>query len=114
MNERFWLQQLPSTDPAFTPLHRAEFLSDPEDIPALQTAHRQAVLDAAWGHDMTDLERREEGLRETVARLQDRDDERDAGYIHAAEIEALGYALGVTAVRVAIREHTQHDLEAAA
>lgn len=108
MTARFWLDQLPSTDPAFAPLHMAEQLADPADWPLLAQAHRQACSDAAWGRDLEVMEARAEGLLSVAARLAERDDDgSDAVHVHRAEVEALGYALGLTAVRVAIRAHDQ-------
>lgn len=109
MSARYWLAELPSSDAAFTPLHRAAEM-DPEDFPGLEVAHRQAVLEATWGADLAVLDERAENLRELAARLAARlaerdDDGSDADHVHAAEVEALGYALGLTAVRVAIRTH---------
>jgi hypothetical protein len=120
VNERFWLQQLPSTDPAFKPLHQAEdMLQETADLdfPILERAHKQAVDEAAFGRSLHALDVRAEELRATAQELRAQD-MREGGHnaaaVHAAEVTALGYALGVTAVRVAIREHTQHDMGAAA
>jgi hypothetical protein len=112
MTSRFWIDQLPSTDAAFAPLQRAEHLSDPEDWPALAFAHRQAVSQAAWGADLDVLEERAQAFRSYAARLAERDD--DGSDVHSAELEALGYALGLTAVRVAIRSHNKTETGAAA
>lgn len=106
--ERIWLSQLPSTDPAFGPLQRAERLSDPEDWQVLAFWHRQAVAEAAWGAGLDAMEDRAREKREFAARQAERaDDPSDLPGVHAAELEALGYALGLTAVRVAVRDRQQ-------
>lgn len=103
-----WLMTLPPTDPAFEPAYRAKALADEADWRALWSAHREAVRDAADGADVEALEERAEMLHDWACRLKDRDDDgSDARHVHAAEIEALGYALGVTAVRVAIRNRAK-------
>ena len=115
MSARLWLSQLPSTDPAFAPLQRAEWLSSPEDWDRLAFWHRQAVAEAAWGADLDALEERAEEKRDLAGRLADRADHpSDQPGVHAAELEALGYALGLTAARVAIRNHDSADLRAVA
>lgn len=112
--ERIWLSTLPSTDPAFAPLQRAEWMS-PEDWEVLAFWHRQAVAEAAWGADLDVMEDRATEKRVTAARLADRaDDPSDLPGVHAAELEALGYALGVTAARVAIRDHDTDNYQAVA
>lgn len=117
MSARLWLSTLPSTDPAFAPLQRAEFLSDPGDWEALAFWHRQAMAEAAWGADLDVLDARANELRAKAARIRE-EDQRQGGTnvlaVHAAELEALGYALGVTAARVAIRTHTQAGMGVAA
>jgi hypothetical protein len=106
MSPRFWLDQLPSTDPSFAPLQLAEQLSEPADWPILAQAHRQARSDAAWGRSLDVLEAQSAELLHVAARLKERDDDgSDAAAVHRADLEALGYALGLTSVRVAIRAH---------
>ena len=114
--ERMWLAALESTDPAFGPLQRAEVLSPPEDWSALAFAHWQAVTEAAWGAGLDVMEERALDKRAFAARHAERadDDGSDAAYVHSAELEALGYALGLTAVRVAIRAHGQAGMGVAA
>jgi len=120
MNERFWLRKLPPTDPAFLPLHQAEAMLQETadlDFPVLAQAHQQAVNEAAFGHSLHVMDVQAEALRVTADRLRAtnmREGGINATAVRRAEITALGYALGVTAVRVALREHTQHDMEAAA
>jgi len=115
MSARLWLSQLPSSDPTFAPLQRAEWLSSPEDWDQLAFWHRQAVAEAAWGADLDVMEGKARELRDLAARLADRaDDPADVPGVHAAEMEALGYALGLTAARVAIRTHDSADLRAVA
>lgn len=105
MSARFWIDRLPSTDPAFASLHRAAEMS-PEDWPALERAHRQARSEAAWGKSLDAMEEAAETLHDLAVRLAERDDDgSDKAAVHAAELVALGYALGLTAVRVAIRTH---------
>lgn len=91
---RLWLSTLPSTDPAFEPLNRAAAMCDDTEWPLLWNAHQQAIADAAWGHDLNAMDARAKRMHENAA---------DSGDL----LEAMGYALGVTAVRVAIRE--QHE-----
>ena len=106
MTSRFWLDRLPSTDAAFASLQMAEFLAREEDWPILAQAHRQARSDAAWGHGLDVMEAREQDLVDLAASLKERDEDgSDKPAVHRAELEALGYALGLTAVRVAIRAH---------
>jgi hypothetical protein len=106
MSPRFWLDQLPSTDPSFAPLQLAEQLSEPADWPILAQAHRQARSDAAWGKPLDVLEAQSAELLEVAARLKERDDDdTDNKRLTPADLEALGYALGLTSVRVAIRNH---------
>jgi hypothetical protein len=113
VSRRFWIDQLPSTDAAFGPLRRALEL-DPEEWQDLERAHRQAVSDATWGHDLDAMEARAESLRRFADRQAERDDDgTDAAHVRSAELEALGYALGLTAVRVAIREHDTVEAVAA-
>lgn len=108
MSARLWLRDLPSTDPAFAPLQRAEWLSSPEDWDQLAFWHRQAVAEAVWGADLDVLEERAEEKHVRASRLRE-EDKRRGGLnvlaVHAVELEALGYALGLTAARVAIRNH---------
>jgi hypothetical protein len=106
--ERIWLSQLPSTDPAFAPLQRAEHLSDPEDWQVLAFWHRQAVAEAAWGASLDVMEDRARDKRDRAAELREQDKQQggtNAVAVHTAELEALGYALGLTAARAAIRTH---------
>lgn len=105
MTAHLWLTVLPPSDEAFAPLQRAELMS-PEDFPLLALGHRQAVLQAAFGKSPSELEEEAERLRAVAARWAERneDHEDDAG-VHAAELEALGFALGVTSAQVAIRMH---------
>ncbi len=106
--DHIWLSLLPSTDPAFAALQRAEHLSEPEDWPLLAHAHQQAVSEAAWGADLDVMEERAQDKQAFAARLAERDDDgSDAAAVHSAELEALGYALGLTAVRYAIHVHDQ-------
>jgi hypothetical protein len=102
----FWLMTLPTTDPAFDALHRVADL-DPDGFPELREAHRQAVMDAAWGRDMETLVERAEELREFAAHDVEPRDQYEAEVWRRDELEALGYALGVTAVRVALAEHRE-------
>lgn len=101
-----WLIDLPSTDPAFTPLHRAAELN-PEEFEALRNAHEQAVSEAAWGRKPELLDVRAEELRQVAAHDGKPRDDAEAAVWRRDELEALGYALGVTAVRVALREHDE-------
>lgn len=118
--ERIWLRELPSTDPVFAPLQQAAHMlleSVDADWPALKRAHAQAVDEAAWGSGLEALEERAAGLRAKADRLRE-EDQRQGGSnvlaVHAAELEALGYALGLTAVRVAIRAREQEPAGVAA
>jgi len=110
MTDLSWLAELPADDPAFAPLHRAAEL-DPEDFLAL------SVTDGACGYSLGALDAHAEGMRTTAARMREQDmrlgGPNPTG-VHAAEIAALGYALGVTAVRVAIREHDEQPMAVAA
>jgi len=103
---RFWLDKLPSTDPAFAPLQRVAAM-DPEEFGTLAQAHRQAMSEAAWGHSLEALDARAEELRLATIHDDEPWDARQAEVWRRDELEAIGYALGVTAVRVAIREHTE-------
>lgn len=106
MSPRFWLDKLPSTDPAFEPLQRAA-VWDPEEFAALEQAHKRAVSEAAWGKSLADLDGKAEALRlETVRDCEPMSD-RQAEIWRRDELEALGYALGVTAVKVALYEHAE-------
>lgn len=108
MTARWWLSKLPSTDAAFTALHRAAELAPPEDFPRLELAHQQAVADAKFGKDPAVLDERATELHEYALRLAARyKGDPDQRPVHSAELEALGYALGVTAARYAIRVHDQ-------
>jgi hypothetical protein len=111
MTDRFWLDRLPSTDPAFAPLQRVAAM-DPEEFGTLAQAHRQAMSEAAWGRPLEALDAKAEELR--LATVHDREpwDDQQAEVWRRDELEALGYALGVTAVRVAIREHTEEQVAA--
>jgi hypothetical protein len=102
----FWLATLPSTDPAFAPLQRVEAMN-PAAFPALEQAHHQAVLDAAWGRDLETLDERAEELRAFATHDDAPRDQAEADVWRRDELEALGYALGVTAVRVALAEHRE-------
>ncbi len=106
---QLWLIDLPADDPAFEPLRRAQGM-DPEDSRPLARAHRQAVYDAAWGRDVDFIASM---LRAVLRHRDEPRDAREAEALRAAELEALGYALGVTAVHVAIRERAE-TLEAVA
>lgn len=115
MTKLLWLSTLPSTDDAFIPLHRLEWMCDGAEYPLLARAHRQAFIDASWGHPMEVLEERAAELHahanSQVEHAHWPDDEAAA---HRDALEAQGYALGVTAVRVAMREHSQDDMAGAA
>lgn len=114
MSARYWLAQLPSTDDAFIPLHRLEWMSDEDEYPLLETAHRQAVRDASWGHPLVALEERAAKLLAAAeTRAKEAHWPEDEVAAHRAHLEAQGYALGVTAVRVALRAHRQDDMAAA-
>lgn len=122
MSARLWLRKLPTTDPVFAPLQQAAYMlleSVDADWPVLELAHKQAVDEAAWGADLDALEERANGLRAKASRLLE-EDQRQGGCnvlaVHAAELEALGYALGLTAARAAIRDHdtAQAGIEVAA
>lgn len=114
MSNLYWLAQLPSTDDAFIPLHRLELLADEADYPLLELAHRQAVRDASWGHPLVALEERAAKLLADAEAQADRAHwPEDQAAVHRSELEAQGYALGVTAVRVALRAHCQDDMAAA-
>lgn len=104
MIPRFWLMSLPADDPAFAPLRHAKVISDPEEYPRLREGHRQAVIDAARGCSLRQL------------RITERSMLRDARHTRSRvdELEAWGYALGVTAVRVALREHNEQAVQEAA
>jgi hypothetical protein len=111
VSARLWLRDLPSTDPVFAPLQQAAHMlleSVDADWPVLERAHRRAVDEAAWGADLDAMEAQANGLRAKASRLRE-EDQRQGGAnvlaVHAAELEALGYALGLTAARVAIRAH---------
>lgn len=105
---RLWLSLLESADPVFAALQRAEFLSPPEDWSVLAFAHQQAMTEAAWGADLNVMEQRARDRQVLAGRMAERDDDgSDAGHVHAAELEALGYALGLTAATAAIRVHDQ-------
>lgn len=115
MTARFWLDALPSTDPVFAPLQNAEHLSDPADWRVIEQAHKQACSEAAWGKPLAAMDAKAAELREYAARMHERDaDGEDDGLLTSADLEALGYALGVTAVRVAIRQHHHTDMGRAA
>jgi hypothetical protein len=106
VSSTFWLATLPSTDPAFAPLQRAAELS-PDEFPALWSAHQQAVTDAAWGRDLDGLKERAEFLREFATHDDEPRDQDEADVWRRDELEAIGYALGVTAVKVALRERRE-------
>lgn len=112
MTAHLWLTALPPSDEAFAPWQRAEFLSDPEDFPALALGHRQAVLQAAFGKPAEELEAEALRLREVAAAWAERNDDHsdDAG-VRAAELEALGFALGITSALYAIRVHDAAQAE---
>ena len=93
MIARFWLINLPSTDAAFDQLHHAAEIN-PDEFADLARGHRMAVLEAAFGRSLVRLEVKARALHKAAERVGKR----------AAQLEAMGYALGVTAVRVAIRE----------
>lgn len=97
MIPRFWLMDLPADDPAFAPLRRAAVIS-PDEYPQIREGHRQAVIDAAAGCSLKTLKITERLMRRDT---RSRDD----------ELEAWGYALGVTAVRVALREHDEQAVQ---
>jgi hypothetical protein len=115
-----WLSTLPSTDPAFGPLHQAESMLREHldtDWQPLERGHMQAVSEAAWGADLADLDERADSLRTEASQLREqsmRAGGEGASAVHRAELEALGYALGVTAVRVALREHNEAQMGVAA
>ena len=114
MSARYWLSTLPSTDPAFDALQRAGELS-PDDFQDLKRAHQQAVNEAMFGKDPAALDERAGELHAYALRLAARyEGEPDQRPVHSAELEALGYALGVTAVRYAIRVHDQAQVGAVA
>jgi hypothetical protein len=106
MSSTFWLATLPSTDPAFAPLQWAA-VWNPKEFAALEQAHHQAVTDAAWGRDLETLDERAEELRLFAQHDDEPRDKAEAEVWRRDELEALGYALGVTAVRVALREHRE-------
>jgi hypothetical protein len=106
MTARLWMSKLPSTDPAFGPLQRAAEM-DPEEFAALAQAHRQAMLEAAWGHSLETLDAKAEELRLATVHDDEPWDARQAEVWRRDELEAIGYALGMTAARVAIREHAE-------
>lgn len=115
-----WLITLESTDPAFGPLHAAESMLREHldtDWQPLERGHMQAVSEAAWGANLADLDARADDLRAEASRLREQDMQSGGGNataVHLAELEALGFALGVTAVRVAIREHDEAQIGVAA
>lgn len=117
---RLWLNSLESSDPAFGPLHVAESMLREHldtDWQPLERGHWQAVSEAAWGADLTALDARADSLRAEAGRLREQDMQSGGGNataVHVAELEALGFALGVTAVRVAIREHDEAQIGVAA
>jgi hypothetical protein len=114
MMSRYWLQLLPSSDPAFATLRRAAEMTSEADWPVLERAHQQAVWDAAWGADLSVLDARAKALRGIADRFAERNyDGVFTRTVCEAEVEALGYALGLTAVRVAIRTHDQAGAVAA-
>lgn len=115
MSILYWLTQLPSTDDAFIPLHRLEWMCDETEYPLLEQAHRQAFIDASFGHSLKVLEERATKLRDLADTQADRAHwPEDAAAAHRNALEAQGYALGVTAVRVALRAHSQDDMAGAA
>jgi hypothetical protein len=115
MTKLLWLALLPSSDDAFIPLHRLEWMSDEDEYPLLAAAHRQAVQEASWGHPLVALEERAAKLLATAeARAEEAHWPEDEAAAHRDALEAQGYALGVTAVRVALREHRQDDMAGAA
>lgn len=117
--KRLWLLNLPSTNAAFAPLHQAESMLREHldtDWQPLERGHMQAVSEAAWGADLADLDVRAESMRAEADRLQEQSKRAGgdgASAVHRARLEALGYALGLTAVRVAIREHDTVEAVAA-
>jgi hypothetical protein len=91
---------LPADDPAFAPLRHAAVI-DPEEYPRIRAGHRQAVIDAARGRSLRQLRVTERSMLRDARHTRSRDD----------ELEAWGYALGVTAVRVALREHDEQAVQ---
>jgi hypothetical protein len=120
MSARLWLSTLPSTNPAFGPLHQAESMLQEHletDWQPLERGHMQAVSEAARGADFADLDKRAESLRAEADRLREQSKRaggEGAAAVHRAELESLGYALGVTAVRVAVRVREQAGMGVAA
>lgn len=95
-----WLTALPADDPAFVPLDEAA----PRQISAvaerlMRTAFQKAFNSAASGYPLPALDAHAERLRDQARNESDR-------------IEATGFALGVTAARIAVRQ--QHKQTAAA
>ena len=114
MSTFYWLAQLPSTDAAFDSLHRLEHFSNDSEYRLLEQAHRQAILDASWGHSLKVLEERATKLRDYADAQADRANwPEDKTAADRDALEAKGYALGVTAVRAALRAHSQDDMAAA-
>jgi hypothetical protein len=118
--KRLWLRKLPSTNPAFGPLHEAERMlcqTADLDFPPLARGHQQAIEDGTWGHALTVMEARAEALRASAADMRELDMRQggtNAAKVHELELVALGYALGLTAVRVAIRDHDTTGMQVAA
>lgn len=113
---RPWLESLPVADPAFAPLRWATILA-PEDAEALERAHASALHTAAQGCELDELDARAEALRAFAAQWRERDKAAggtEAVAVRGAEVVAIGYALGVTAARVAIRARTQDAMGVAA
>ena len=104
---RLYLVSLPGSDPALDPINRAAELCDPGDWPVLHTAHWQALQDAAFGHGFDTLDARAARLHQQAQHDGEPATPEQAATWHHDELEALGYALGVTAARVAVRERAE-------
>lgn len=101
MRDLKWLMELPGDDPVYNPLRRALEM-DPEHGTLLARAHERALRDAATGADV----RYRSALRLVKSLHREPPaDESEALARELQQVEALGYALGATAVQVAIREH---------
>ena len=104
MRDLTWLRALPADDPAFAPLRRAMEM-DPPDVWILARAHRLAVEEAIAG---ADVDYRADMLHVQSMHACDPDDWAQAQQWHREQVHAIGYALGVTAVHVAVRERAGH------
>lgn len=106
---RLYLRDLTLTDPA---LARAKALEELAVYPRLVAAHRDAVADARDGHVLADMGAHAAELAEAAVFAAEVAVHAPERAEHAARLlaEARGYAMGLTAVVAAVREHAPEEL----